>query len=288
LANGDLLIAGDTESFGAGDMDGWIIKVNSDGDSVWSKTYGGTERDVVMDLEQTEDGGFILAGSTESFGHMNNYTDAWLIKIDSDGDTVWTKTWGSEEMHDAALSVVQTSDGGYIFTGQLYISTFVEDLWILKTDADGNMLWSKNYGGIFYSQGRCINKTSDGSLIITGEYYNEVTNNYDIWLLNFDPEITGVENDVQAQIPTTTILEQNFPNPFNPVTEIRYSVPQRSYVEIKVYDILGKQVTILLNEEKPAGTYELNWYAQNFPGGVYFYQLKAGSFLDTKKMILLK
>ncbi|HSD63166.1 MAG TPA: T9SS type A sorting domain-containing protein [Ignavibacteriaceae bacterium] len=287
LANGDLIIGGVTESFGAGDMDAWVIKVNSSGDSVWSKTYGGAERDLIHNLRQTEDGGFIIAGSTESFGHMNNYTDAWLIKIDSDGDTVWTKTWGTEEMHDGAASVVQTSDGGYVFTGQLYINTFVQDLWILKTDADGNMLWSKNYGGIFYSSGRCINNTSEGSLIITGEYYNEVDNNYDIWLLNFDPNITGVERDKQAQIPKTVNLEQNYPNPFNPATKIKYTIPLNSQVQIKVFDVLGNEIATLINEEKPAGIYELTWNAANKPSGVYFYQLRSGSSVVTKKMILL-
>jgi hypothetical protein len=83
-------------------------------------------------------------------------------------------------------------------------------------------------------------------------------------------------------------LNQNYPNPFNPATKIRYSVPQSSLVQIKVFDVLGNELETLVNEEKPAGTYELNWNAANLPSGVYFYQISAGDFVQTKKMILLR
>ena len=83
-------------------------------------------------------------------------------------------------------------------------------------------------------------------------------------------------------------LEQNFPNPFNPSTRISYSVPNASFISLKVYDILGNEVAILVNEEKPAGNYQLDFNALTLTGGVYFYQLTSNSFVDTKKMILLK
>jgi len=83
-------------------------------------------------------------------------------------------------------------------------------------------------------------------------------------------------------------LYQNYPNPFNPSTKIKYSVPQTSLVQIKVFDVLGNESTTLIDEEKPAGAYELTWNAANLSSGIYFYQLKAGEFISTKKMILLK
>jgi len=168
--DGGFIISGNTESFSAGNFDAWLIRTDSNGDLIWTKTYGSTERDIASDVKQTDDGGFIICGQTESFGHVNNYNDAWLIKTDSNGDTLWTKTWGGDE-HDGALSVVQTSAGGYVWTGYLDISTFNQDLWVLKTDSDGNTQWSKTYGGTFSNVGRSINKNSDGSLIIAGEYY---------------------------------------------------------------------------------------------------------------------
>jgi hypothetical protein len=105
------------------------------------------------------------------------------------------------------------------------------------------------------------------------------------WVWVYDP-LTDVEHEFTP--PTEFALEQNFPNPFNPSTKIKYSIPQTSNVVIKVFDIIGNEIETLVNEEKPAGTYELTWYAENLPSGVYFYQLKAGDYVNTKKMILLK
>ena len=84
------------------------------------------------------------------------------------------------------------------------------------------------------------------------------------------------------------MLSQNFPNPFNPSTKIRYSVTQSTNVVIKVFDVLGNEIETFVNEEKPAGTYELKWNAANLPSGVYFYQLRSGDFIETKKMVLMK
>ncbi|MCJ7552905.1 MAG: T9SS type A sorting domain-containing protein, partial [Ignavibacteriaceae bacterium] len=89
-------------------------------------------------------------------------------------------------------------------------------------------------------------------------------------------------------IPTTYFISNNFPNPFNPNTKIKYSVPQSSKVIIKVFDILGTEIETLVNEEKAVGTYELNWNAANLPSGVYFYRLQVSSFVQTRKMILLR
>ena len=97
---------------------------------------------------------------------------------------------------------------------------------------------------------------------------------------------TGIDDE--GILPTVYALEQNYPNPFNPNTKIKYSVPQASRVQIKVFDVLGNEIETLVNEEKPAGTYELTWNAVNLPSGVYFYQLKAGSFVETNKMVLMK
>ena len=98
--------------------------------------------------------------------------------------------------------------------------------------------------------------------------------------------ITAIERSSES--PTEFMLSQNYPNPLNPSTKIRYSVPKSSNVMIKVINILGAEIETLVNEEKPAGIYELTWTAANLPSGVYFYKIQAGSFVETKKMVLLK
>ena len=129
-SDGGFIISGSTESPSAGDLDALLIKTDSDGNLEWSKTYGGTELDIASEVKQTNDGGYIIAGHTESYVNVNNYIDL-VIKTDNDGDTIWTKTWGTAQ-HDGAMSVVQTSDGGFVWTGYKYISTFVRIFGFLK------------------------------------------------------------------------------------------------------------------------------------------------------------
>ncbi len=106
--------------------------------------------------------------------------------------------------------------------------------------------------------------------------------------------VSFVEEDEIDEIPIDYNLSQNYPNPFNPSTKIKYSVPQSSNVVIKVFDILGNEIETLVNEEKSVGTYELTWFAKQLPSGIYFYRLqvyapgRAGSFVETKKMVLLR
>jgi hypothetical protein len=95
-------------------------------------------------------------------------------------------------------------------------------------------------------------------------------------------------DDENIQVVYNFLLKQNYPNPFNPSTKIKYSIPQTSNVVIKVFDVLGNKIETLVNEEKPAGTYEIIWFAEKLPSGVYFYQLQAGDFVETKKMVLMK
>jgi Secretion system C-terminal sorting domain len=99
--------------------------------------------------------------------------------------------------------------------------------------------------------------------------------------------VTGVSDEKEI-IPTVYKLNQNYPNPFNPSTTIRYSIPKTSLVTLKVYDVLGREVAALVNEEKPLGTYQVNFDASSLASGIYFYKIQAGSFVETKKMILLK
>jgi hypothetical protein len=107
-----------------------------------------------------------------------------------------------------------------------------------------------------------------------------------VWRRPLSEMITDVEDT--KQLPTEFLLLQNYPNPFNPSTKIKYSIPQLSNVVIKVFDILGNEIETLVNEEKPIGNYEVEFKATSLPSGVYFYQLKAGEYINTKKMLLLK
>ncbi|TAK56124.1 MAG: T9SS type A sorting domain-containing protein [Bacteroidetes bacterium] len=97
---------------------------------------------------------------------------------------------------------------------------------------------------------------------------------------------TGIGDN--PQLPNGYSLEQNYPNPFNPSTVIRYSLPVANHVLLKIYDILGREIATLVNETKPAGSYNVTWDASGLPSGIYFYRMQAGSFIQNKKLLLIK
>jgi hypothetical protein len=103
-----------------------------------------------------------------------------------------------------------------------------------------------------------------------------------------DFEFDGTTSVEDEDIPNEYVLHQNYPNPFNPSTTIKYAIRERSLVELRIYDILGSEVNVIVNEEQSAGNYEVDFSATSLPSGIYFYKLQAGSFVETKKMMLMK
>ncbi|MFA6551337.1 MAG: hypothetical protein WCV41_02285 [Patescibacteria group bacterium] len=161
------IVAGVADSFGAGFADVYVIKTDTDGNLLWQKTFGGADSDCAYAVQQTSDGGYIIAGLTDSFGAGKS--DAYLVKTDTDGSPLWQKTFGGAGVDDAD-SVQQTSDGGYIVAGKT--SSFgagKTDIYLFKTDAAGNLLWEKTFGGSDIDDANSVQQTSDGGYIVAGK-----------------------------------------------------------------------------------------------------------------------
>ena len=183
-SDGGYVIAGNTKSFGAGGWDVYLIKTNSDGNSLWEKTFGGSYDDYGFSVQQTTDRGYIIAGLTGSFGYgEDGVYDVYLIKTDLDGNTLWEKIFGASG-NDYGFSVQQTSDGGYIITGRKHSNENGEaDVYLIKTDSDGNTLWEKTFGGSGKDIGNSVQQTSDGGYIIAGYTESFGAGGRDVYLI---------------------------------------------------------------------------------------------------------
>ena len=136
-SDGGYIVAGNTSSFGLRAQDAWILKLNATGIPLWQKTYGGSLSDEANSIQQTSDGGYIVAGSTTSFG--SGFSFAWVLKLDANGVLEWQKQYGHGD-GDVASSIQQTSDGGFIVAGYSYLFVLpqrLNDAWVFKVDENG-------------------------------------------------------------------------------------------------------------------------------------------------------
>jgi predicted secreted protein len=183
-ADGGYIVAASTDSFGAGGLDVWVLKLDASGNVTWQKTYGGAGIDGANAIQQTTDGGYIVAGLTRSFGA--GLDDVWVLKLDALGAVTWQKTYGGTA-DDVAYSIQQTTDGGYIVAGRTSSSgAGGMDVWVLKLDALGAVTWQKAYGGAGNDVAGSIKQTSDGGYIVAGWTTSFGAGGMDIWVLKLD------------------------------------------------------------------------------------------------------
>lgn len=181
VAGGGYVIVGRTNSFGAGNYDVYLMKTDSIGNLLWSKTFGGSNDEWGISVQQTIDGGYVITGFTESFGAGSS--DVYLIKTDANGDSLWTKTYGASTTEEGKY-VQQTNDGGYIVVG--YTTNFNNNIYLFKTDSIGNLIWSKTFGSGSDSRGYSIQQTTDGGYVITGNIDNIFGSSYNFFLIKTD------------------------------------------------------------------------------------------------------
>jgi hypothetical protein len=183
-SDGGYAITGFTESFGAGDRDVYVVKLDAHGNLQWTKTIGGPGNEEGFSLIQTSDGGYAIAGFTISFGAGG--ADVYVVKLDAKGNLQWTRTIGGES-DDIGHSLIQTSDGGYAIAG--LTSSFGaggDDVYLVKLDAKGNLQWTRTIGGESDDIGHSLIQTSDGGYAIAGYTYSLNAEDWDVYVVKLD------------------------------------------------------------------------------------------------------
>ena len=279
----------------------WMVQLN---DSTIPRLNGvyftdnntGTAVGEVGTILRTSDGGInwtpqnsgTTAGFTRVF--MLDKNDGWIVGWDSspnyegiilktnDAGNRWIRQETSQTVKGLNdVSFTDVNNGIAVGTSWMNANSAL----ILRTSDGGDNWVVQSIPADCKLNG--ISLTETNTLIVVG-----TNNDYSggIILRTTKGSVTFVEEQVINETPTGFLLAQNYPNPFSTNTKIKYSVSKSSKVLLKVFDIHGKVIDILVNDEKPAGTYEVTWHAGNLPGGVYFYQLNSGGLIETRKMIL--
>ncbi|MCK5035633.1 MAG: T9SS type A sorting domain-containing protein [Candidatus Sabulitectum sp.] len=279
--DGGYIIAGRTTSSGAGSSDVYLIKTDSDGNSLWTRTFGGSSYDNANSVEQTSDGGYIITGRYES---ANSVIKLYLIKTDSYGDAVWSKTI---ECNDYAVgeSVGETTDGGFIIAGFTVFGTTNIDALLIKTDVNGDTLWTAAYGGTGSEAGYSVQQTNDEGYIIAGMTNSPGADSIDVYLIKLETD-TGIEE--AHGVNPMLALETAGPNPFSSSLTITYSIPEQSRVELAVFDLTGRLVEELVNDQRSGGTHSVVWSPTvETPNGYYLIRLDACGFSKAVRCLRL-
>jgi len=183
-SDGGYAILGDTNSFGAGGSDFWLIKTDADGNMQWNKTYGGALAESSGDMCLTNDNGYAMSGYTQSLGAGGQ--DFWLVKVDASGNEQWNQTYGGTG-NEYAYHVIQTLDGGYALLGQT--SSFGaggNDFWLVKTNSTGQMEWNMTYGGTGGDTGIHVIQTEDEGYALVGTTNSLGAGSNDAWFIKTD------------------------------------------------------------------------------------------------------
>jgi hypothetical protein len=189
--DGGYIIAGKTYSYGAGQCDAWLIKTDVNGNALWNKLFGGIQQDSGRCVQQTTDGGYIIAGYTGSSGEGN--WDSWLIKTNASGQQQWQVTSGGTGT-DGSYSVQQTADGGYVTAGFKESVNTGYDVYVIKVGSAGAPVWKQVIGGSKNDYGMSVRQTTDGGYIVTGYTYSIGAGEADVWLIKMDAKGAQVWN----------------------------------------------------------------------------------------------
>ncbi|MCB0726779.1 MAG: SBBP repeat-containing protein [Ignavibacteriae bacterium] len=268
-------------------VDYQTVKFDPAGSFVWGKLYNSSAGwDICRSVAKDNSGNIYVTGETGTTGFPTSYKMT-TIKYDPAGNEVWVNAYdggnpGITGYYGYDVSLDDSSN--VLVTGNTSGLNFIT----VKYNNAGDLKWDITYNGIGGSGNSAVAVGADhsGNVYTTGTSLGDTTG-YDIAIIKYKPTTIGIEN-ISYEVPEGYSLSQNYPNPFNPSTKLGFGISDLGFVSLKIYDVQGREVAVLVNENLSPGSYEFEWNASGFTSGVYFYKLQAGQFTETKKMLLTK
>ncbi len=274
----DLTVDNAGNLFATGDH---TLKINPAGVKVWEKSNGFRASGITLDANNN----IYLCGSIGGYSN----SDAVMAKMDANGNMMWAQYYsGLANGPDGFAQIALMPNGSIVVCGSTTRTYRNSDMLLVKYTSAGVQQFTSTYNGSADSTDYGQNMVLIGNDVVIGGISKTVPGiyGYSGCVVKFS-DVTGI-NSTNNEIPEGFNLSQNYPNPFNPSTKISFSIPKSSLVKIVVYDITGKEVETLVNENLNAGSFEVDFNASKLTSGVYFYRITADGFNETKKMILTK
>lgn len=262
--------------------DSKIIKYNLDGELLWEfNTYG-----FLTNITVDNNNDIILCGYDTGVGRY----DFMVQKISMASGMNWKSNFNSSEnLRDFAYSTFIDNDNNIYVAGEANDMFSKGIIYALKYDADGSLLWqfSHHIKHSTYDHPQSVFLDDSNNVIIAGDY-RDSTQSSNFFAMRIKQKLkTGVLN-ITDNLPERYSLSQNYPNPFNPTSKVEFSIPESGIVKLELYDLVGRKVKELLNQELSSGNYSINIDGSDLASGIYYYRLIANEFVQIRKAVLLK
>jgi hypothetical protein len=265
------------------------IKYNSSGVQQWLVKFNGPANnfDYATKILPYNDSFIYVLGSSIGIGTSADYV---IIKYNTSGIQQWNSRYsGAANGPDYPLDMAVDFYGNAFITGRSFTGSSQDDYLTVKFNPLGVQQWAINYNGPNNGSdmANALAIDDSGSVFVAGYSRGDTgAQGYDYATIKYSIPVGLINNT--GTIPSYYNLSQSYPNPFNPVTSISYSIPRAGHVELKIYNVLGEETAVLVNEMKQPGIYKVNFDASNYASGVYFYRITSGDFTDVKKMVVIK
>lgn len=274
----EFLLGGFTAELGLGRPSIYLVKINSQGEELQSNIIGTDDLDTPTSMIKTSDGGFALTA------RRGNFNDILFIRTDADLEPVSMVVWDEDRPFCMAEDIIENNDGSFVLAGNSIPENDFFPLLLLKIDEDGNEVWSAHYGEreFSYFSSRLF-LTDDNSYYIAGggDFFR-------FTLMKTEPDFTNV-SDLKDYSPYKFILFPAYPNPFNSATIIRYYIPSTTHVKFALFEINGKEISVLQQGINQAGFNTIEFNSGSLPSGIYILRMNTeNTFSQSIKLLLMK